>query len=102
MQVPENCPSVDNSELETMPVASSNIKRSYFVQPIDVNESDLTRSANVYSSSSSLYRSLGSRRLISFSSKSITEFLPSFLQRRIYSINPVMVVYDVVDQRAPD
>lgn len=102
MKVPENCPSENNSELETMPVASSNIKRSYFVQPIDVNESDLTRSANVYSSSSSLYRSLGSRRLVSFSSKSITGFLPSFLQRRIYSINPVMVVYDVVDQRAPD
>lgn len=43
----------------------------------------------------SSYRSLGSRRLISFSSKSVP------FQQRIYAINPVLVVYDVVDQRAP-
>jgi uncharacterized protein (UPF0548 family) len=102
IQVPDTSPSGGNFELETMPVASSNMKRSYSVEPIDDDESDSNRSANAYSSSSSLYRSLGSRRLVSFASKSVTEFLPSFLRRRIYSINPVMVVYDVMDQRAPD
>mmetsp|Transcript_24752 Transcript_24752/g.26613 ORF Transcript_24752/g.26613 Transcript_24752/m.26613 type:complete len:283 (+) Transcript_24752:471-1319(+) len=68
----------------------------YSVQPI-IDESDL----GSYSASSSLYRSLGSRRLVSFSSQSITRFLPPSLQQRIYAINPVMVVYDVIDQRAP-
>lgn len=102
IQVPDTSPSGGNFGLGTMRVASSNMKQSYSVQPIDDDASDSNRSANAYSSSSSLYRSLGSRRLVSFASKSVTEFLPSFLRRRIYSINPVMVVYDVVDQRAPD
>lgn len=68
----------------------------YSVQPIN-DESDL----GSYSASSSLYRRLGSRRLVSFSSQSITRFLPPSLQQRIYAINPVMVVYDIIDQRAP-
>lgn len=91
MQIPDSSPIGNNFGLEALPVASSN-KRPYSVQPIDDNGSDSNRSQNAYASSS-LYRSLGSRKLVSFASK---------FGRRIYSINPVMVVYDVVDQRAPD
>jgi uncharacterized protein (UPF0548 family) len=94
MEVPVSSP--QHSRLKqpprtTIPASS----RRYSVQPI-IDDSDL----GSYSSSSSLYRSLGSRRLVSFSSKSLTGFLPPCLQRRIYAINPVMVVYDVVDQHA--
>jgi len=105
MQVPDACPNSDNNyTLQSSSTTSANNKRSYSVQPIDDHGSgsSTTSSPNAYSPSSSLYRSLGSRRLVSFASKSITGFLPLSLQRRIYSINPVMVVYDVVDQRAPD
>ena len=89
MQVPDSSPICDDFE------SHSKSKRSYSVQPASV-QSDATQF------SSPLYRSLGSRRLVSYASKPISKFLPSFLQRRIYSINPVMVVYDLVDQRAPD
>lgn len=98
IQVADNCPSTD----DLVPINSSGRSRSYSVQPTNDDESRPTNKPSAYSSSSSLYRSLGSRRLVSFASKSITGFLPSFLQHRIYSINPVMVVYDVVDQRAPN
>lgn len=101
LQVPDSNPCGDNFALEAMPVAPRG-KLSYSVRLIDDNNSESNRCPNAYSSSSSMYRSLGSRRLVSFASKSVTGFLPSFLRRRIYSINPVMVVYDVVDQRAPD
>eukprot|EP00536_Pseudo-nitzschia_multiseries_P010666 jgi/Psemu1/203833/e_gw1.334.47.1 len=99
MQVPEACPSGDKFPLE---MASPNSKRSYSIQPIHDDGSGASHGTKTHSSSSSLYRSLGSRRLVSFASKSVAGFLPSAMQRRIYSINPVMVVYDVVDQRAPD
>ena len=36
------------------------------------------------------------RRLVSYSAKRVAPFLP-----KLYSVNPVMVVYDVVDQRGP-
>ncbi len=94
LPVPDCNPSGYNFDMA--PIAYSNGKR-YSVRNIDDDdESNSNRVPNTYSQSS--YRSLGSRRLVSFASKS----LPSFLRRRIYSINPVMVVYDVVDQRAPD
>lgn len=53
--------------------------------------------------SSDFHRSLGSssRRLVTFTSTTLGGFLPPALRRRIYVINPVMVAYDVVDQRAP-
>jgi uncharacterized protein (UPF0548 family) len=90
MEVPVSSPQQRLKQPRTIPASSR-----YSVQPI-IDDSDL----GSYSSSSSLYRSLGSRRLVSFSSKSLTGFLPPCLQRRIYAINPVMVVYDVVDQHA--
>lgn len=90
VQVPDCNPNGYNFDM--VPITYSNGKR-YSVRNIDDDESNVP---NTYSPSS--YRSLGSRRLVSFASKS----LPSFLRKRIYSINPVMVVYDVVDQRAPD
>eukprot|EP00533_Pseudo-nitzschia_delicatissima_P002448 CAMPEP_0116095012 /NCGR_PEP_ID=MMETSP0327-20121206/9436_1 /TAXON_ID=44447 /ORGANISM="Pseudo-nitzschia delicatissima, Strain B596" /LENGTH=515 /DNA_ID=CAMNT_0003586651 /DNA_START=33 /DNA_END=1580 /DNA_ORIENTATION=- len=97
MEVPDSNPR-GNFVQNTIPLG---MRRSYSVRAIDDNESNPR--PNAYSSSPSNYRSLGgSRRLVSYASKSVTEFLPSFLRRRIYSINPVMVVYDVVDQRAPD
>ena len=102
MQVPDNLPNDDKFGRQITPIGSSGMGRSYSVQPIKFDKSDSTDSQDAYFSSSTLYRSLGSRRLVSFASKSITEFVPSFLRRRIYSINPVMVVYDVVDQRAPN
>ena len=101
LQVPDSDPS-DSFGLNRFPGVSSNAKRYYSVSSSGDNESDSNRDPNAYSPSSSLYRKFGSRRLVSFASKSVAEFLPSFLRRRIYSINPVMVVYDVVDQRAPD
>jgi uncharacterized protein (UPF0548 family) len=90
MEVPVSSPQHRLKQPRTIPASSR-----YSVQPI-IDDDDL----GSYSSSSSLYRSLGSRRLVSFSSKSLTGFLPPCLQRRIYAINPVMVVYDVVDQHA--
>eukprot|EP00537_Pseudo-nitzschia_pungens_P015395 CAMPEP_0172402220 /NCGR_PEP_ID=MMETSP1061-20121228/53806_1 /TAXON_ID=37318 /ORGANISM="Pseudo-nitzschia pungens, Strain cf. pungens" /LENGTH=418 /DNA_ID=CAMNT_0013136137 /DNA_START=392 /DNA_END=1651 /DNA_ORIENTATION=- len=105
MQIPEARPNDDKFPFEAV---SARNKRSYSIQPIDNDGSGSAQRSNTHSSassslsSSSLYRSLGSRRLVSFASKSVTGFLPSALQRRIYSVNPVMVVYDVVDQRAPD
>lgn len=36
------------------------------------------------------------RRFVSYSARQVVPFLP-----KIYSVNPVMVVYDVVDQRGP-
>jgi len=91
IEVPDVDPRGESFESGILP------KRSYSVQPIDDDDSD----SNPYSSSS-LYRSLGSRRLVSFASQSIAGFLPPFMRQRMYSINPVMVVYDLVDQRAPD
>lgn len=102
MQVPDNHPNENEYGRETIPMASSGMRRSYSVQPIRDEKLDSTNSPGAYFPSSTLYRSLGSRRLVSFASKSMTDFFPSFLRRRIYSINPVMVVYDVVDQRAPN
>ncbi len=94
VQVPDCNPSGYNFDIP--PITYSNGKR-YSVRNIDDDDaSNANRIPNTYAPSS--YRSLGSRRLVSFASKS----LPSFLRKRIYSINPVMVVYDVVDQRAPD
>jgi uncharacterized protein (UPF0548 family) len=78
MQVPDARP-------ENIPAAAGS--RSYSMEFIDE-----TNDTNDHS----LYRSLGSRRLVSFASKAL---LP---KKRLYSINPVMVVYDVVDQRGPD
>lgn len=44
-----------------------------------------------------LHQCLGAaRRLVSYSAQRVVPFLP-----KIYSINPIMVVYDVVDQRGP-
>jgi len=102
MQVPDACPTGNNLKLGTLSAISTNNKRSYSILPIDDDRAESARNPDTYSSSSSLYHSLGSRRLVSFASKSLTGILPPVLQRRIYSINPVMVVYDVVDQRAPD
>lgn len=44
-----------------------------------------------------LHQCLGAaRRFVSYSAQRVVPFLP-----KIYSINPVMIVYDVVDQRGP-
>ncbi|VEU44836.1 unnamed protein product [Pseudo-nitzschia multistriata] len=100
MQVPEACPSGDKFAMQTSHAVSTKSKGSYSVRPVEDDSSGQVDNRRTHSSSS--YRSLGSRRLVSFASKSLTEILPSPFQRRLYSINPVMVVYDVVDQRAPD
>jgi uncharacterized protein (UPF0548 family) len=73
----------------------------YTVRPADLDE---LVEASSSSSSSAVYRSLGgsSRRLVSYSSKTLAGFLPDRLKRKLYAVNPVMVVYDVVDQRARD
>lgn len=43
------------------------------------------------------YRCIGSaRHLVSYSAKKLAPFLP-----KLYSINPVMIAYDAVDQRGP-
>jgi uncharacterized protein (UPF0548 family) len=81
----------------------SNLYRTtsrYTVQPSNIEE--LMDPSSCLSSS--LYRCLGpsSRRLVSYSSKPVTGFLPDRLKSRLYAINPVMVVYDIVDQRAKD
>ncbi|KAL3904229.1 MAG: hypothetical protein SGARI_005015, partial [Bacillariaceae sp.] len=70
----------------------------YTVRPVDIDGDD-----NDMSSSTAGYRSLGSssRRLVSFSSKTLAGFLPDRLKKRMYAVNPVMVVYDLIDQRAP-
>jgi len=98
LQVPDTRPAGTYDH----PAIGSNRKRlPYSVRSID-DDPGAAALSNPLVSSSSSYRSLGSRRLVSYASKSVAGFLPSFLRKRIYSINPVMVVYDVVDQRAPD
>lgn len=69
----------------------------YTVRPADMDEL-------MDASSSAVYRSLGSssRRLVSYSSKTLAGLLPKRLRKKLYAVNPVMVVYDVVDQRARD
>lgn len=59
----------------------------YTVAPIDEDE--------IEEESIPFHRSIGSsRRLVSFSASRLFPFLP-----KIYAVNPVMVVYDLVDQR---
>mmetsp|Transcript_29286 Transcript_29286/g.70570 ORF Transcript_29286/g.70570 Transcript_29286/m.70570 type:complete len:500 (-) Transcript_29286:2283-3782(-) len=64
------------------------VSSRYSIRPVDM---PITSSDE---SSSSFHRSLGSasRRLVTFTSS---------LRHKIYNVNPVMVLYDVVDQRAP-
>ena len=85
MEVPVSCHSDRQSHIISTP------KQRYSIESMDESNSG----------SPSPYRSLGSRRLVSFTSKRIAGFLPSRLQKRIYALNPVMVVYDIVDERAP-
>jgi uncharacterized protein (UPF0548 family) len=63
----------------------------YSVRPVIETEAPAT-------GGSCVYRSLGSssRRLVSFASKSMRGLKP-----QLYAVNPLMVVYDLVDQRAP-
>jgi uncharacterized protein (UPF0548 family) len=100
LEVPATCPpgakkrqrpnGIKEQQQLSRPFRSSS---RYIVQPVDVEESSVITG----------YRSLGSssRRLISFSSKTLAGFLPEGLKKRLYVVNPVMVVYDLMDQRAP-
>jgi uncharacterized protein (UPF0548 family) len=69
----------------------------YTVQPADIEELGESGTPG------SVYRSLGpsSRRLVSYASIALAGFLPDRFRKKLYTINPVMCVYDVVDQRAP-
>lgn len=99
LEVPATCPpgakqkhyNVQQQQQQNLakPFRSSS---RYTVQPVDVEDAQSTG-----------YRSLGSssRRLVSFSSKALAGFLPEGLKKRLYAVNPVMVVYDLIDQRAP-
>lgn len=69
--------------------------RQYSVRPV-IEEEDTTSNTD---NNSCAYRSLGasSRRFVTYAT---SKFMASF-KRRLYAVNPVMVVYDLVDQRAP-
>ncbi|KAG7366742.1 DUF1990 domain containing protein [Nitzschia inconspicua] len=105
LEVPATCPKglqpwnqkQKQQQQNNMPALYRSSSR-YTVRPADLDQ--LVDS----SSSSAFYRSLGasSRRLVSYSSKAVAGFLPKPLRKKLYAVNPVMVVYDVVDQRARD
>lgn len=66
------------------------LKSRYTVAPVQIQE-------KLEHNDLPLHQCIGAaRRLVSYSAKRMAPFLP-----KIYSVNPVMVVYDVVDQRGP-
>lgn len=84
-------PSIRNSVSDTNQRQQPIIRGRYTVNP-EIDGAMAETNNNV-----PLHQCLGAaRRFVSYSSKRVAPFLP-----KIYSINPVMVVYDVVDQRGP-
>jgi uncharacterized protein (UPF0548 family) len=71
----------------------------YSIRPVDMPLPDSNTNAG-----GSFHRSLGStsRRLVSYTSLPLRVPFLSKVWRRIYAVNPVMVIYDVVDQRGHD
>jgi uncharacterized protein (UPF0548 family) len=69
--------------------------RRYSVRPVIEEDDTIPNSDN----NSGVYRSLGpsSRRFVTYT----TSKLMAAFRRQLYAVNPVMVVYDLVDQRAP-
>mmetsp|Transcript_11634 Transcript_11634/g.21461 ORF Transcript_11634/g.21461 Transcript_11634/m.21461 type:complete len:559 (+) Transcript_11634:30-1706(+) len=97
LEIPRTPPRGSKVEQQQAKYPKSHLPRSssrYSVRPI---ETELLAEGR----ESSTHRSLGasSRRLVSFASKPLTGFLPPGLKKRLYAINPVMVVYDVIDAR---
>jgi uncharacterized protein (UPF0548 family) len=90
LEVPVTCPSNRGSAGVLQPYVGTVVGR-YSVRPVMAE--DPTGTGN-----SCVYRSLGSssRRFVTFASNFMTGY-----KRRLYAVNPVMVVYDLVDQRAP-
>ena len=86
-------PSAAESQSLQIPEPSPRLSRPfvargrYTVRPIESEENE--------GESIAFHRSLGSaRRLVSYTASQLLPFLP-----KIYAVNPVMVVYDLLDQR---
>jgi uncharacterized protein (UPF0548 family) len=89
-------PSVSNNPFHTSAPSNNNlvVRGRYTVTSSDDTAEDAA-SANY--EAVALHQCIGAaRRFVSYSAKRVVPFLP-----KIYSVNPVMVVYDVVDQRGP-